>query len=118
MELYNSRESNGFYFNDIYLAKEVVVDILTRLGIEDVKNSRLVCKQWRFIIDDPLFWKRKAKKEGINWPHIPLDDSIQWRFYASIYLNQPFGRNLIQNSNGKGIFKFCFVFLYKLSVQS
>ena len=100
-----SRESNRLYFNDIYLAKEVVVDILTRLGIEDVKKARLVCKQWRFMIDDPLFWKRKTKEEGRYFPRIPLDDSFQWRFYASIYLNDPFGRNLIKNPNGKGINK-------------
>ena len=103
MALCISRECNGFYFNDLYLAKEVVTHILTRLGIEDLKNARLVCKQWRFIIDDPLFWKHKAKEEGRYWPHIPLDDSTLWKFYASIYLNEPFGRNLIKNSNGKGI---------------
>lgn len=101
-----SRDCNGFYFCGTFLAKELVTLILTHVDYKSIANCRLVCKQWNAIIGDPLFWKYKTKLENKSWPNVPHDESIPWIFYASIYIHQPFERNLIQNPNGKGIFVY------------
>lgn len=102
MALCIDRDFNGFYFNGLFVAKELVTQIITCLDIAGIRKAREVCKQWRFIVDDPLFWKHKCERDGQHWPHVPLTNEIPWNFYASIYVHKPLGRNLIKNPNGKG----------------
>jgi hypothetical protein len=105
-----SRDGNGLYFSDVFIAKELVSFILLLVDYKTtVANCRLVCKQWNSIITDPLFWKHKAALENKKWPNVPRNDDIPWSFYANVYLHNPFDRNLIQNPNGEGIFT-CFIF--------
>ncbi len=100
--LYVSKDDyNGFHFNDHYVAKELVYNILIHLDVHVLKICREVCRQWKFIIDDPLFWKHKIELEGKKWPALPVNQVFEWSFYANVYLQQPFGRNLIKNCNGK-----------------
>ena len=101
-EICISREYNGLYFCDRYIAKELVSFILTRVDYKSIANCRLVCKQWRTMIGDPLFWKHKTELEKRNWPNVPRDPNIPWRFFASVYFYGFVGKNLLKNHNGKG----------------
>lgn len=105
-----SRDFNGYYFCDKFLARELVSQILTYVEYKSIiENCRLVCKQWNAIIADPLFWKHKTELEKKIWPNVPHTQIMPLRFYASIYLYQPLDRNLIQNPNGKGKHRFLLV---------
>ncbi len=97
-----SRDCNGLYFCDRFIAKELVSFILTRVDYKSVANCRLVCKQWREIISDPLFWKHKTELENRKWPNVPRDKNIPWSFYASVHFYAPIDRNIIKNHNGAG----------------
>lgn len=110
-----SREYNGFYFNDCYLARELVSNILIRLDCKSLANCRLVCQQWKKLIEEPLFWKHKAELEHKKWPAVPLDEQFSWSFYAGIYLDEPFGRNLIANPFGIGNH---LTFINRMSINS
>lgn len=100
-----SSDCNGLFFCDTFLARELVVFILTQVDYKSViANCRLVCKQWNSIITDPLFWKHKTVSEKRKWPTLPRKCNIPWSFYASVYVYDPIDRNLILNPNGKGRF--------------
>lgn len=102
MSMCISSDYNGFYFNGLYLARELVSCVLSHLDLQALKACRKVCRQWRLIIDDPYFWKHKVESEGKKWPNVPMNSDILWSFYASVYYFKPFERNLIQNPYGKG----------------
>ncbi|EFX70375.1 hypothetical protein DAPPUDRAFT_300481 [Daphnia pulex] len=97
-----SADCNGLYFRDLYIAKELVSFILLHVDHRTTIGScRLVCKQWNSIITDPLFWKHKTASENKKWPNVPRNKHIPWSFYASVYLDNPIGRNLILNPSGR-----------------
>ena len=102
----NSESYNGYYFGHHFIVKELVLHILSFADVETIAICRLVCKQWNFLITDPYFWKQKCLSEKKNWPNIAIKHSVPWTFFASIYLNQPFGRNLIKNPCGRGALYF------------
>jgi hypothetical protein len=87
---------------DFNLAREIIWHIFSFADIRSLAKFRLVCRLWQSVVEDPLLWKRKTLMEGKKWPKIPIDPKLHWTFYAKIYRNQPFERNLIKNPCGAG----------------
>ena len=107
---------NGFCFGSQFVAEELVSHILLLGDVKTIKCCRLVCKQWNELISNRYFWKKKALAESKHWPNVPLEETVPWSFYANIYLNQPFERNLIKNPCGKGWYHILVKYLLALCI--
>ncbi|NXT65549.1 FBX6 protein, partial [Chaetops frenatus] len=76
------------------LPEDVLVELLSLLPARDLlRTCRLVCTQWRYVVDLTTLWKRKCQRDGF-YPQ-SFDRSISdWRiFYMLCHLK----RNLIKN---------------------
>ncbi|XP_068891198.1 F-box only protein 44-like [Aphelocoma coerulescens] len=76
------------------LPEDVLVELLSLLPVRDLlRTCRLVCTQWRYVVDLTTLWKRKCQRDGFY--RQSLDRSISdWRiFYMLCHLK----RNLIKN---------------------
>ena len=94
------------------LAREIIWHIFSFADVRTLGNCRLVCQLWQSVVEDPLLWKRKTLMEGKKWPKILVDPTLHWTFYAKIYRNQPFERNLIRNPCGAGNFIIACLLLF------
>ena len=94
--------TNGYYFGDCYVAREVIGHIFSFADVATLSKCRLVCRLWQSIVEDPLLWRKKLLMEGNKWPKVPADPSLPWMFFAEIYRKQPYGRYIITNSCGAG----------------
>ncbi|XP_015280653.1 PREDICTED: F-box only protein 17-like [Gekko japonicus] len=92
------------------LPQELLVLILSWVpGRALVTRGRLVCRQWRDLIDGPTLWKlqgerdpsgREALKAALEAArHCPR---MEW---ARVGVLQPFGRNLVRNPRGEEQFQ-------------
>ncbi|XP_078235089.1 F-box only protein 44 [Pogona vitticeps] len=85
------------------LPREILLEVFSLVPAQDlVQRCRLVCSQWREVVDLDVLWKRKCRREGYAMP--ALESSIQdWRaFYYLCRLK----RNLIKNPCGEDGFNF------------
>lgn len=83
------------------LPEDVLVELLSLLPAPALLGPcRLVCRQWRYVVDLTTLWKRKCQREGF-YLH-SLDRSISdWKtFYMLCHLK----RNLIRNPCAEGLF--------------
>lgn len=83
------------------LPEDVLVELLSLLPARDlIHGCRLVCSQWRYVVDLTTLWKRKCQREGFYVQ--ALDRSVSdWKvFYMLCYLK----RNLIKNPRAEGLF--------------
>ncbi|GFS29567.1 hypothetical protein NPIL_227841 [Nephila pilipes] len=86
---------------DISIIDESLIDILSFVPADNlIKNCRLVCKDWKDIIDGHSIWKIKCKREKKCIPAISFE-TLPSDYYKKIYLWNPYGRNLIQNPYGE-----------------
>ncbi|PKU38729.1 f-box only protein 6-like [Limosa lapponica baueri] len=76
------------------LPEDVLVELLSLLPARDlVRACRLVCRQWRYVVDLTTLWKRKCQREGFYTQN--LDRSItDWKIF---YMLCKLKRNLIKN---------------------
>ncbi|XP_048375135.1 F-box only protein 6-like isoform X2 [Sphaerodactylus townsendi] len=85
------------------LPPDVLEEVLSRVpGRDLVCNCRLVCLQWRDVVDLPALWKRKCQREGFG---LAMSDRsiLDWKtFYFLCSLK----RNLIKNPCGEKGLKF------------
>lgn len=95
---------NGLILNGYCLPKEIVGHLLTFLDYKTLLLSgRRVCHQWKLLIEDCFFWKRKAKLEGCFWPEDFCDHDLPWMYFARYCLKNPFNRNFVRNPHGVGL---------------
>ncbi|XP_065552867.1 F-box only protein 6-like [Lathamus discolor] len=76
------------------LPEDVLVELLSLLPARDLlRTCRVVCRQWRYVVDLATLWKRKCQREGFYRQN--LDGSVSdWKvFYMLCHLK----RNLIKN---------------------
>ncbi|KAG8182281.1 hypothetical protein JTE90_029353 [Oedothorax gibbosus] len=91
-------------FEDADFSKldDLLIDILSFVSADDlIYNCRLVCKEWKEIIDGHSVWKIKCQREKKNIPTVLLN-KIPKHYYRKIFVFNPYGRNLIRNACGKG----------------
>ncbi|KAF8794543.1 F-box only protein 17 like protein [Argiope bruennichi] len=88
-------------FVNFSIPDDLLIDILSYVPAEDlIKNCRLVCKDWKSIVDGHSVWKLKCKREKKCIPSISLRN-IPNHYYEKIYIHDPYGKNLIQNPYGE-----------------
>ncbi|CAI5783051.1 F-box only protein 44-like [Podarcis lilfordi] len=74
------------------LPEHLLLDILSLVPASDlIYNCRLVCSQWRDLVDLPVLWKRKFQKRDHDSSPKPL------AFYIFSHLK----KNLIKNPDGQ-----------------
>lgn len=56
-ELDKSEELNGLVLNELYLPKELLLEILSNLSCQDVLICSLVCKTWFNLTRSTALWK-------------------------------------------------------------
>lgn len=83
------------------LPEDVLVELLSLLPARDLLRScRLVCSQWRDVVDLTTLWKRKCQREGFYAQN--LDRSVtDWKIF---YMLSNLKRNLIKNPCAQGLF--------------
>ncbi|XP_054857194.1 F-box only protein 44-like isoform X1 [Eublepharis macularius] len=85
------------------LPSDILLDLLSRVpGRDLVCNCRLVCLQWRDLVDLATLWKRKCLQEGFN-PEPPDRSVPDWKTFYFLCIMK---RNLIQNPCGEEGFNF------------
>jgi len=65
-------------------------------------NCSRVCKQWRALLDDDVFWRRQCDSAGVVYPAIFAEDTNRCLDYQRLYFSRPFSRNLVKNWNAAG----------------
>lgn len=65
-----------------YLPNEVVYDILLRASCDSLFKWRLICSEFRNIIDDDMFWRHKC---SLFFPKLKLNKNYQT--YKHLYLS-------------------------------
>nr|XP_056702285.1 F-box only protein 17-like [Euleptes europaea] len=92
------------------LPQELLVLILSWVpGRTLVTCGRLVCRQWRDLIDGPLLWKLQWERDPLKREALPAALEVARRCprmeWARVGILQPFGRNLIKNPRGEEQFQ-------------
>ncbi|XP_033015296.1 F-box only protein 44-like [Lacerta agilis] len=74
------------------LPEHLLLDILSLVPASDlICNCRLVCSQWRDLVDLPVLWKRKFQKRDSDSSPKPL----------AFYIFSRLEKNLIKNPDGQ-----------------
>uniref|UniRef100_A0A8C0HGM3 F-box protein 6 n=1 Tax=Buteo japonicus TaxID=224669 RepID=A0A8C0HGM3_9AVES len=84
------------------LPEDVLVELLSLLPAQDlIRTCRLVCTQWRYVVDLTTLWKRKCQREGFYIQN--LDRSVSdWKIF---YMLCSLKRNLIKNPSAEENFQ-------------
>lgn len=89
--------------NITLLPEEVLLEILSLVPPLDlIRRCRLVCRQWRDVIDSSTLWKMICQKMG----HIPKDWKHQPKDWKKYYYLSNRRRNLLKNTCANEGFKF------------
>lgn len=85
------------------LPEDVLVELLSLLPAKElVCTCRLVCTQWRYVVDLTTLWKRKCQREGFYLQSLDRNVS-DWKIF---YMLCSLKRNLIKNPCAEGLFDF------------
>lgn len=85
--------------SEVDVPREILERVLSFVPAKEcILSGRLVCKEWRDIVDSKSFWKAKCDDEGLVIPS-RYHELIDWK---RVYLSRPFGRNLVKNWNAEG----------------
>ncbi|XP_077167772.1 F-box only protein 6-like isoform X2 [Paroedura picta] len=80
------------------LPNDILLDLLSRVpGRDLVRSCRLVCLQWRELVDLATLWKRKCLREGFD-PERPGRSVPDWKTFYFLCIMK---RNLIRNPCGE-----------------
>ncbi|NXV96021.1 FBX6 protein, partial [Calonectris borealis] len=84
------------------LPEDVLVELLSLLPARElIRTCRLVCTQWRYVVDLTTLWKRKCQREGFYVQS--LDRSVSdWKIF---YMLCNLKRNLIKNPRAEENFQ-------------
>ena len=95
------RIGDGFRLAD--LPDDLLRETLLKLPAQElVKSCMLVSKKWQNFVDSPAFWKEKCKLDLSYTDAMLLSDSGDFK---KLYFQNPYSRNLIQNSRAdEGMF--------------
>lgn len=86
---------------DISIINQSLIDILSFVPAKDlIKNCRLVCKDWKSIIDGHSIWKLKCEREKLYIPPVSFA-TLPSDYYKKIYFYNPYSRNLVKNPCGE-----------------
>lgn len=84
----------------------IVEEILQNLPAEKVVCvCRLVCREWKLVVDSTAFWRKRCRREGFeprNSNKIPSD----WKIFYFLCKNH---RNLIKNPDAERKFNIYWV---------
>ncbi|XP_061456929.1 F-box only protein 6-like [Rhineura floridana] len=73
------------------LPEDILLDILTLVPLKDlILNCRLVCTQWRNLVDLPVLWKRIYQRKDIRCP-----------LRSVCYILSHLEKNLVKNPCGE-----------------
>lgn len=82
------------------LPEQLIEHVLSFVCTEDLlKNCRLVNGLFQRIVDTNGFWKLKCERDGKTIPNFH-PSSLPANYYKAIYMNNPYGRNLLRNGHG------------------
>lgn len=95
---HNEESSNGLLVQERYIPEELLSRIFCYLDHKTLLSCQLVCKQWRFLIQD-FVWHKKAEQS--TGKAIPVDKTIPWPLYYFTCAKLPFGKNLMKNHSGE-----------------
>lgn len=96
------------------LPNEMVIFALSFVDVDTLLNCRLVCKNWRSIIDANVFQEKASREnEFVNngkgfysfsqiSPNTVGKLEYPWYVFYAICKYDPFHRNLVQNHCGQG----------------
>ena len=82
------------------LPEELLAHVFVFLSPADLALARTVCKQWRDEVDSSTLWREKCLREGKVVPRVKL--GMIYLDYKTLFLKNPYGRNLIQNWDADG----------------
>lgn len=85
------------------LPEDVLVELLSLLPARELlRTCRLVCSQWRYVVDLNTLWKRKCQRDGFY--RQSYDRTISdWKiFYMLCYMK----KNLLKNPRAEGWFRY------------
>lgn len=94
-------ETNGLYFNGIYLPEEIVILILSYVNPQYILNASSVCKRWCNIIKSTTFWTRLYEQK-----HNKPPEKLPWYVFYCYFSQQLLDNNLLKNGNGQEGFKY------------
>lgn len=111
---YNITDENGrILFEKYYVPEEVLSLILSYVPPKDlVFTCRSVCKYWCNVVDNQV-WRILFRKVSMT---VQVRE-LPWFVCYWIILKNPFGRNLVKNSCGQGIFIVLKCFLKSLNFK-
>jgi hypothetical protein len=97
--------TNGLIFSDIYITEELLARILSYVpDLDVVRICRLVCSNWRDLIDNNEVWILKCRSRSRKVPNQVLRclQPLPRNFYREVIFFDPYTtRNLIRNPNGE-----------------
>lgn len=105
-------------FTDNPVAEELLIEILSYLPVKDlIINSRLVCKQWKYLVDSQSIWRLKCERENVKLPSRKLQD-LPEHYYRNIYIHSTSNKkNLIKNPCGESNFNVKIYLLHSMLVN-
>ncbi|XP_072305188.1 F-box only protein 6-like [Eucyclogobius newberryi] len=82
---------------------EIVEEIFHNLPHDRViQHCRLVCKQWKEVVDSESLWRERCRREGLL-PRDVTRTPDDWRMYYVLCKKR---RNLLKNPKAEGKFKY------------
>ena len=89
---------NGFILQGKRIPTEIIIEILSYIDYESLRNSQLVCKRW-WILMQSYVWRKKAQM--IMGCSLQSIKDIHWSVFYTICSKKPFNRNLLKNHSGE-----------------
>lgn len=89
-------------FSNNLIFEELFIEILSFVSFKDlICNCRLVCKQWKWLIDSQSIWRLKCERENVKIPSCKLLQLPEY-YYRNIYIHSTSKmKNLIKNPCGE-----------------
>lgn len=99
-------------FSNNLILEELLIEILSFVSFKDlICNCRLVCKQWKCVIDSQSIWRLKCERENVKIPSCKLLQLPDF-YYRNIYIHSRSKmKNLIKNPCGESNNNLIFLFL-------
>ncbi|XP_013395682.1 F-box only protein 6 isoform X2 [Lingula anatina] len=96
------------------LTPESLTGVLSYLPADFLINTcRLVCHQWKDIVDGNTLWRLKCLRERFYVPRLMGPPPADFKDY---YFKNPYNRNLVKNPSGKG-YETCWATSYGWCVK-
>ncbi|XP_007250067.3 F-box only protein 6 isoform X1 [Astyanax mexicanus] len=98
VQMGHSASSPDSSFCPVSLPLAVVEEILLNLPMQQVVCvCRLVCREWKLVVDSASFWKEKCRREGLK-PRNADKSAREWQLFYWLCKRR---RNLLKNPNAE-----------------